>query len=811
MSATGRPAASTQRILASGLRAVHVPKPGPLASIYLWFDVGTVDEASHEAGAAHLLEHMVFKGTRDHGVGEAAAAIEGLGGDLNAYTVWDQTVLHATVLAEHWREALDVLEAMAWHPLLDPDELEREKDVVIEEIRGYANDPGSVIEDQLTEALFPDHPYGRPVLGTETSVADMAHADLVAFHRRNYGSDRCTAVVAGPMAPEAVFAACDALEAFASTERAPVPALVPASHGVHRVDGDFETPMVLVGFRCPGLEGEAPAMEVLAQALGGGRASLLQRELRFRRGLVNDVWCSTYARRTGGSFEIGLIPAEGRRDEALQALFELLDDARRGLDAEDVARAKTNLLADRAFASESVDSLAHDAAWFACRTGDPEGREVWDARVAATDTIQLTHLADQVMRDPTMLVLDPGAELPALPSVERARPTPMGVWRSGIDDDWADQGPILSVYVGFPGGRLAEPPDRAGLAEAWASTVTQGAGPYDSVELAAELDRIAGSIRAVSGQNSLGLQLKVPSVHTRRGLELLKWVVEAPRFSREDWERNANELRFELDTLPDRPDDVLSRRLGQLAFPDHPWGRNLTRTSLRRLHPRVLRAFHETHLAAGIRVGIAGQAEPSWLTGLSLEPHALRFPLPELAPPTTGKFTSRAGNEQAYVVLARRAPPIGHPDQPALAVAAGLLGSQSGRLFLELRERRSLAYSVWANKREGMQTGLFHLGLATDPSRKAEASRTLREVFEQLNAEGPTDEELHRTVTMLLGQFATAQQSAGARSAHLALSQLYGHPPHFAYYRDRLLSVDRQAVIDALQRLEGDLEVVVLP
>lgn len=799
------------KTLENGLRVVHLHQPGPMAAIYLWFDVGTSDENPGEYGAAHLLEHMLFKGTPNHGVGQVAAAIEALGGDLNAYTVWDQTVLHATVLGAHWQEALDVLADMAWNSDLDPEELEREKLVVVEEIRGYADDPQSVADDRLTADLFPGHAYGRPVLGTEESVLTMSHAALHGFWRRHYGASRCILGIVGPMHEDEVIAAAEALQPPAAMPRSELAPLPACERGVDNIEGDFDTPIVLLGYRVPGGDHpDVPGIEILTQALGGGRASMLQRSVRFEQRLVNDLWATSYARRDGGSLEIGFIPNAGKGQEALEAVLKVVEAARCGMDSTDVARARVNLLADHAYASESVDAVAHDLVWFTAREGGPDGREAWNRKLALVDTDAVTRLASTHLHTPLIRVLDPEARL-TIPAPPPQREPVKGVWISGQHDDWTTQGEIVSVYLGMPGGRLAEPANRAGLADAWASLVTCGAGDLDSVAFARELDLIAGSIRAVGGRNTCGIQLRVPAVDARRGLELLQLVVERPRFDLAEWERTREEYIFDLDTLGDRPDEVLGRRLAKLSFPDHPWGRVLTRSTLRAINPSALRTFHEDTLARGIRVGVAGRCSPELLEPLGLTTHPLNHADLPLHPLREGRFESTAGQGQALHVCAHRSPPIGHPDQPALAVALGVLGSQAGRLFMELRERRSLAYSVWAHKREGISSGLLVYGLATDPDRLAEARRSLRQTFAVLAEEGPTEAEVERTVRMLLGQFASGHQNAATRATHLAMAQLYGYAPGFARYRERLESITPDQVQDVLKRLPAGLELTVRP
>ncbi|MBM4392760.1 MAG: insulinase family protein, partial [Deltaproteobacteria bacterium] len=181
-----------------------------VAAVYAWIDVGAADEPRGLEGAAHFIEHLVFKGTRSFGVGEVAAAVEALGGDINAWTAQEETVFHATVPGAAAPRAVEILAEMVREPRFDAKELERERDVVIEEIRGGEDDVDLVVSEATWAVAFPGHPYGRSVIGTPSSVGAMSRRSLLDFHRRYYMPANTHLVVAGQFDAEAVLAAVTA-------------------------------------------------------------------------------------------------------------------------------------------------------------------------------------------------------------------------------------------------------------------------------------------------------------------------------------------------------------------------------------------------------------------------------------------------------------------------------------------------------------------------------------------------------------------------------------------------------------------------
>ena len=155
-------------------------------------------------GGAHFLEHLLFKGAGAHGVGEAAERVEAMGGDLNAFTSYEQTCLHGTVPAGREAEVLRLLAEMARRPHLDAAEIERERDVVIEEIRANQDDAMQVLAENLRARVYGDHPYARPVLGTEDSVRGLGREGLLALHARGFAPSNAVLAVAGPVDPSLV-------------------------------------------------------------------------------------------------------------------------------------------------------------------------------------------------------------------------------------------------------------------------------------------------------------------------------------------------------------------------------------------------------------------------------------------------------------------------------------------------------------------------------------------------------------------------------------------------------------------------------
>ncbi len=821
-------------MLAGGLQLWIQQVDSPVASAQLWFKAGATDERPDEHGAAHFLEHLLFKGTARRGVGAAAGEIEGLGGDLNAWTTWDETCLHATVYAPRLDGALDVLFDMARHSVLDADELERERQVVLEEIRSYDDDPDSVATDHLQAMLFGDHAYGRPVLGTADSIQALKRDKVHAFWQRHHHPGRALLAIAGPVDPAEVERVVARLaEGWAVGEpRAPVTPTPPAAgRRVVSLDHDFGSVVAQLGWPGPALgHPDHPALDVLTAALGQGASSSLAVALDLEGGVASGTWADSTGWLAGGALTMGF-QAGNEAEQALRLTAEVLADAhQRGLDAAAVARARDNILSDQLFAAETADGVAGELAWFSAHHGNPDARERYRAAVAAVTPADVARVARDWL-DPSRLQavmidreLTQEAVVAALSPPERAarvcRPSerlgrnappdvhtlPSGMRVALLPDN----GDLAAVRVLGLGGQRLETVRTAGLAQSWAWTATRGAGSRDAVAFAERADELSAVIEASAGRSISGFAASVPAHNLDGTLDLLGDLLLEPALDVVDWEHVREELLDDIPAREDRAGWKATHSLWRALWPGHPWRfpHGGTTASLNKISAGALRLHHRRVFAAdNIVVAVAGGIDPDrvlevmsgWDGAL---PQAARLPAPvDPKAPRTHIADQAAGKEQATVALGVRGLGLDHPDRTVLAMAAAVLDSQSGRLFLNLREARGLAYGVWASHDAAVGGGVFYAGMSTAPERAAEATDALRHELLQLTEHGPTDAELERTRQMLLGLSAMRSQRVMARASDLALLTRLGLPWGLPALEDRLNAVTGARTTEVLQRI----------
>jgi len=802
--------------LENGMRGLVDPSGrSDAAGVYVWINVGSADEPPGMEGAAHFVEHMVFKGTRSHGVGEVAAAIEDLGGDLNAWTSFDETVFHATVPANAAPAAMAVLAEMLRTARFDADELVRERTVILEEIRGTDDDPDTVLSEATYATAWPDHPYGRPVIGTTRSVRRMSRDALRAFYDQHYQPSNACLAVAGPVDAAEVSAAAARLfggGSKASPRPVRAPGFAPRRPRILR--RGFEACLVDLAFPGPGVgEPGLAALDVACLALGGGTSSPLEARLRLREGTCLSADAGFQLERDAGMAIVSLHAREGHVADAVAAAREEIARVRAGgLDVAHVERAKAQLLADRIFGRETVDGRAHTLAWNQERYGNPDAWKAYDEEVAAIDLAAVTDAALRWLAPEREIAL---ALVPASEKVSFARgratgptptearaparaPSPWGVHVGGtagamrrvvLDNGLRvllepDDGEVAAVRVAGLGGALAEHAGSAGRGTAWARALVRGSGDLDAIAFAEAVEGIAGAVAASGGRSSQGVRGEFVAARFDDGLVLLADVLMRPRFAAAEVKRVQAELREALAESADHPEHLLSERVWAEAFGEHPYALPIlgTRETVRGLRRDQLLAHHAGWASGrNLVVAVTGAFDPDRVLaklratfGALPSGDALALPARPVLPRDTREVTLRSGREQAHIAYAYPGVSLDDPHQPDLEVLAAVLGGQGGRLFVELREAHGLAYAVSASSHEGVHPGLLVCSVATDPDRLVEAEARLGESLDRVASGALTDAEIDRARRYILGATALDLQTAGARANLAAYTELYG-------------------------------------
>jgi predicted Zn-dependent peptidase len=374
-------------------------------SLGVWVGVGTRHERAEENGVAHLVEHMLFKGTPTRTAFDISQAVEAVGGHLNAHTTREHTAYYAKVLREDADLALDVVSDMVQRSLLDPAELERERTVILQELGQVEDTPDDVVFDRFAEKAFPDQSIGRPILGRAEIIEGIARDRLADYVARSHGPEKLVVAAAGRISHDRLVERAAAL--FTDLPGpSPVPATDAAAYrgGEDREERELEQLHLVLGFPSVGYgHPDDYAHGVLSTLLGGGMSSRLFQEVREKRGLVYSIYSFASAYADGGLFGIyaGCDP-----DQAKELVPVVCGETVRVADdvtEEEVRRAKAQMKAGLMMSLESTGARAEQLGHQLHAYGRPLTTAEILERIAAVDREAVVRAARSLLSAPPTL------------------------------------------------------------------------------------------------------------------------------------------------------------------------------------------------------------------------------------------------------------------------------------------------------------------------------------------------------------------------------------------------------------------------
>jgi zinc protease len=832
-----------KRTTSSGMTLLALEsRAAPVVAIQVWVGVGSADETEAEAGLAHVHEHMLFKGTAKggvvrRGVGQIASEIEASGGEINAWTSYDQTVYHVVIAKEFFDAGLDVLADAVQHSAFDKDELSRELEVILEEIKRSEDSPGSRVSRALFSQAFHAHPYKRPVIGYRDVVAAFTRDDVTRFFEAHYRADRITVVVTGDVDAEL---ALDRVErAFADCTRGaralPTRAAEPAQAGLraHGLVDDIEESHLAIGFRGTSLlDARTPALDVLGVLLGQGDSSRLSRAVKREKRVANDVYAYSYTPKDPGLFTIGATLHHEKFDDVIEAIGHELRRVQDGISPQEVEKAKAILASEAVYQRESVEGLARKIGSWQLLTGNPGFDGEYQALVQRVTVDDVVASARSIFRvdQASVIALAPRAEEARVdaarlaekataalaPRVRRAthlrerivKETVRGA-RVIVERD--DTNPIVAVRSAWLGGLRAEDAATSGWSQLCAALVSKGTTSRSAVEIAEYLDRTAGGLDGFAGRNSFGLRQTILTPHLQSGLELFFDVFNNVTFAADELARQQEHTLEDLRARADNPAGLAFDRFHQALWQNHPYRRDLLGT------PETVKAATSTALgefwkararAKDAVLCFVGDVDPDRIFAFVDEAlhddAAAPAPQPAEEPEPASPRVARLVRDraQAHLVTGVRGLTLHDDDRYALELLVAALSGQGGRLFLELRDKQSLCYSVSAFAVDGIEPGSFAVYMGTSPDKVDRALAGIDGIWQALVEDGLTAAEVSRAQRYLQGSHAIGLQRTGARATTMSLNELYGlgHLNHLEHQR-RLAAVTVEDVRRVARRV----------
>ena len=401
--------------LASGLSVVTDSMPHlETASLGVWVGAGSRDEAADEHGISHLLEHMAFKGTTRRTARQIAETIEAVGGDLNAATSVESTAYYARVLKADVPLALDVLSDILSEPAFDPEELQREQNVIVQEIGAAEDTPDDIVFDRLQETAFPDQPVGRSILGTPETVRSFNSARIRAYLTRNYRAPDMLVAAAGAIEHRQIVEEAERRFASFIGPAAPAPVAAHFGGGIRVETRNLEQVHIAVALQgLPVRDERLYSLQVFTNILGGGMSSRLFQEVRELRGLCYTINAFHMPYADTGMFALYAGTDEADAPELMRVVIDQIANATETINETEIARAKAQMKAGLLMALESSEARLGQLARQMLAYGRPIPLDEIVAKVEAV-TVESARAAGRALiarSRPAIAALGPGKGL----------------------------------------------------------------------------------------------------------------------------------------------------------------------------------------------------------------------------------------------------------------------------------------------------------------------------------------------------------------------------------------------------------------
>jgi len=858
----------------------------PVVAVNVWVKTGSACENEGEYGLAHVHEHMLFKGTEKRAVGEIARVIEGSGGDINAFTSFDETVYYVVIASRFQDTALDVLSDAMQNSTFDPNELEKELEVVVEEIRRGQDSPGRNLSEKLFSTMFQQHSYGRPIIGSEESVRSFDRKGITDFYHKWYSPQNMALIVVGDFDPEAIEAKIE--ETFGKLKKWDIPAcdIAPEPEQTEMrafvIDKPVQEGYFSLAYHAPNAKGEdVPALDVLANILGGGESSRLYRDIKEEKGLTNSIYSYAFTPKREGIFAIGgtLDPAESK--EALSAIVEEVGRLKREPVSDlELSKAKVNIESDAIYTKETMQGQAQKLGYYEVEAGDFRYEDEYldnvrkvtaeDVMAAANKylnnsnmtagfllpTGQVTITADEIksiageaegraavehiggensgadveageeeLTEEEFTVHGSGAAPNAAAS---AAPSPTAgpntTAESDVKEYVLDNGvrvlikrnpgiPLFAARAAFLGGLRYEDAKTQGMSNFASRMLTRGTDTRSAARIAQEIESIAGDVQGYSGRNSFGVTVESLSQNFPEAMDIFADVLLNPSFDQQEVERARREILAEINREGDNLLKTTVNLFLSTLYSEHPYKFNPLGTveTVTSFNGKDIRAFYKKYAhPENLVITVVGDVdEEKALAAIKEEFGGMKkgsAAVPTVAAPAppekiSERVETKPEKAQTHIIMGFLAPSISDKDSYAFEVLNTVLSGQGGRLFLELRDKKSLAYTVTSFYTPGLEPGFFGVYIGTAPQKEAEAVSAIKEQLGLVLEKGITDDELKRAQNYLVGSFEIGLQQNSSQAAKITFDELYGLGwDEYKKYSEEIYAVTKEDVVEAARK-----------
>lgn len=758
----------------------------PIVTIDTWIKTGSIDEDDSNNGVAHFLEHLFFKGTKNHESGEFDQILETKGAITNAATSKDFTHYYVTIPSKDFDLAMELHGDMMLHPLIPRNEMEKERKVVLEEINKDLVSPTRILQENLNSMMYTTHPYKRKVIGRSDVIETITRDQVLNFYNAHYSPSNMITIVVGDV--DTNHALERIKEVFNAEYKKQTKTIYQKESQLTSQQKKVEyikteSGYMVIGFRgTPINDNDSYALDVLSTILGDGRSSVLNQVLKEKKRLAFSVDAGNSTFRDDGIFYISANFEPEKCKQVQSAIFDEIKNIQdKGVSDEQLSLAKNIIERNTYYSRESITNIATEIGYTMALTNDIKFYDTYLDKIKSVSKDEVKRVANKYLgenRSAVSIILPESSKnIPVANKIQNLGTAELISESNGTQKYHLSDGAtmlytpnssndIIAISIYAKGGQLLD--KIAGTANLTAATMMKGTKNYTSLELSQVLEDNGIKIVPSVGADAFSITVLTTKDEYDKTMELLNEVVNNAIFDDYEIEKVKSDKLSAIKTNKDVPIKQAIEEYRDMIYKNTPYSisskvlekniQNIKKSDIIEYYNKI---FNPKNIVISINGNIDKDKTIQDLNKI-FEPKAgsqtfdfktYDSKIPRITTPRTN--TIKMPTETAWILLGWQTDGVlSEKDYATLQVIDSILGTgMSSRLFKELREQEGLAYQLGTGYSPNVLRGSFMMYIGTNPATLEKSKQGLFSEIEKLKTEYVGDKELKDAKEKLIGNY----------------------------------------------------------
>ena len=761
-------------------------KNNPIVTIDTWIKTGSIDEDDSNNGVAHFLEHLFFKGTKNHESGEFDQILETKGAITNAATSKDFTHYYVTIPSKDFDLAMELHGDMMLHPLIPRNEMEKERKVVLEEINKDLVSPTRILQENLNSMMYTTHPYKRKVIGRSDVIETITRDQVLNFYNAHYSPSNMITIVVGDV--DTNHALERIKEVFNAEYKKQTKTIYPKESQLTSQQKKVEyikteSGYMVIGFRgTPINDNDSYALDVLSTILGDGRSSVLNQVLKEKKRLAFSVDAGNSTFRDDGIFYISANFEPEKCKQVQSAIFDEIKNIQdKGVSDEQLSLAKNIIERNTYYSRESITNIATEIGYTMALTNDIKFYDTYLDKIKSVSKDEVKRVANKYLGENksavSIILPESSKNIPVANKIQNLGTAELVSESNGTQKYHLSDGAtmlytpnssndIIAISIYAKGGQLLD--KIAGTANLTAATMMKGTKNYTSLELSQVLEDNGIKIVPSVGADAFSITVLTTKDEYDKTMELLNEVVNNAIFDDYEIEKVKSDKLSAIKTNKDVPIKQAIEEYRDMIYKNTPYSisskvlekniQNIKKSDIIEYYNKI---FNPKNIVISINGNIDKDKTIQDLNKI-FEPKAgsqtfdfktYDSKIPRITAPRTN--TIKMPTETAWILLGWQTDGVlSEKDYATLQVIDSILGTgMSSRLFKELREQEGLAYQLGTGYSPNVLRGSFMMYIGTNPATLEKSKQGLFSEIEKLKTEYVGDKELKDAKEKLIGNY----------------------------------------------------------